>query len=128
MKRIPLHVLLQEFPPIVCRLMARDLRAMGNRQRPLTDKEIARRSGLTEPEVVFISAQHTWEEISVGKMMAFTRGCGIDFDNPRVIDQHRRYLTRRLPSWSYLRRDKEWDSRWRPMIQRHSDYLRSKAT
>lgn len=135
----PLAALLVEFPPIVCRLLARELHAKGAAQRVLSDDEIAARSGLNLYHVRMLSELHSWDSVPVHDMDRFTKGCGIDFDDHASVRRHRRYMTakgrpvsirgevRKIPTWRYLRKDASWDLRWRMMIQRHNNYLNAQS-
>lgn len=116
------------FPPIVCRLLARPKGLMGRSQRPLTDEEIAQASGLTVDTVRLLSTLHSWDDVSVGRFLAFTRGCNIDFDDTTAMDRHWRYLDRRRPTWDYLKRDSQWLTRWQPMLLAHAKYLKPQFT
>jgi hypothetical protein len=101
---------LKSFPPILCRLLGRRPWA-----GPLSTKEIAEVSGLSEPKVETISQQTGWDEITVGDMFAFLTGCGIPLDNSSQMRRVLMYL-RRNPEFEYLFNDSEWKTRWLPML------------
>jgi len=66
--------MLDRLPPNKCRLMARDLK---HRRRPLTNKEIAIRSGLSVELVAAISKLKSWANVRVETADQFRAGCGI---------------------------------------------------
>jgi len=114
------------FSPCACRLLARTDNARGNAQRPLTDREIADRSGLALDEVRSLTWAKTWDNVPAPKMIAFSRGCGLDFDNRAdggdpPMRKHLRLLERLTGRWEtaghYLRRDPEWETKWKPLIE-----------
>ena len=83
MRRTHMTVLewLDRMPPRVCRLVARDGRAM----RGLTNRQVAERSGLTVLRVMHLSVLHTWKDVPIGEIDAFRRGCGITPANERRV-------------------------------------------
>lgn len=114
---------LRQFPPLVVRLLARHPGRRGSQQRVMTDAEIARRSKgkLAEAHVACLSRATSWDDIPVGQMIAFTKACGVDFDSRRAMMVHTKYLRRNIkqnlgPAFAYLRKDDQWESRWKPMI------------
>jgi hypothetical protein len=62
-------------PPILCRLLARTGR--GEQSRPLTNLEIARRSGMTERSVLNLSRKTSWAGLTLDVIDAFTSACGV---------------------------------------------------
>jgi hypothetical protein len=114
---------LSEFPPVVCRLLARP-RARGQAvNRPLTDSEVAAAAGMSEAEVAAYSLAMSWDMISVRVMLAFTKACDVDLDNQTSLMRHLKYL-RRGPKWIHLKNDQQWKTRWLPMIQAYARHLR----
>jgi len=112
---------LEEFTPIVCRLLARESVESG-RVESLTDKQIAARSLMPEWQVNSISWLPTWDSVEVGIMLRFTTGCGINLDDYKLMEKHSKYLSNK-PAWKYLRRDAEqWNRRWRLMIDFQREY------
>jgi hypothetical protein len=88
----------QDFPPILCRLLAR--RKWG---RPLTDTEIADRTDrivgppgilvvLAPIEVGKIALSTSWKGIDVYDMQAFLIGCNIDFCNAEQMKRIDSYI------------------------------------
>ena len=108
------------FPPAVCRLLARTDNSRGQSQRPLSDQEIASRSGLLVDQVRSLSWTKTWDNVAAPTMVSFSRACGLDFDNPSAMRRHILWLKRNAGRWEigghYLRRDPEWASKWKPLI------------
>lgn len=96
---------LKRFPPVVCRLLARKI-IKHNHVVALTDAEIAKSSGLSMADVVHISWSAAWDSIPVSKMLAFTKACGVDFDdrpslqkNTKLVEGGRFFYLRRSPNW-----------------------------
>lgn len=81
--------IVDEFPPALCRLVAR------NQRRGLTDRELAARLGWSIQKVVHISSAGSWSAISVGDMASFMTACGV---MPSTIRHQRRYLKRTMRS------------------------------
>lgn len=79
--------LLDEFPPALCRLIAR------HNRRGLTDGEIAKRAGWSIQKVVQIASMASWEYVPVGEASTFMSACGV---YPANIRHHRRYIRRTL--------------------------------
>lgn len=112
---------LDSFPPIVCRLLARPPSAKAKSQRPLTDREIAVRSGLRLDQVLSLSWLCTWENVPVDIMLRFSRACGIYLNDYQNIQKHYRLVSRMAGRWltgkHYLRRDPAWDVKWKPLVE-----------
>lgn len=106
-----------KIPPILARLLAR--RKNGP---PLSDIEIADRSGLSIIMVHAISQSLTWEDIPIVTMRQFMEACGVDIENPEQFNRVMAYL--RKPTWKYLRTSPLWKTYYLPLIQR---YLASKT-
>lgn len=122
---INIQTRLLRFPPIVCRLLARKGRgARGKGLSPMSDQEIANRSGLSVAEVRSISWQTTWDNLPCAQMLSFSNACGIDLSCRNSIHKHSRYI-KSQHRFIYLKRDAEYDTRWKPMIATYTDYLRS---
>jgi hypothetical protein len=109
------------FPPAVCRLLARSENSRGQSVRPLTDREIADRSGLGLDEVRALAWAKSWNNVPAPTMVAFSKACGLDFDDRQTMRKHLRWLKRMAGRWEiaghYLRRDPEWETKWQPLIQ-----------
>ena len=91
----------ERFPPIVCRLLARR-RVRHDYVEAMTDDEIARSSGLGMAAVKRLSWTHSWDEIPLAEMLAFTKACGISFDCRRSIQRNTRFLVN--GEWSHITR------------------------
>lgn len=112
----------ETMPPTLCRLLARHRWG-----RPLTDIEICNAPGLirngvpilklTPREVFCLGESVTWRGVDIPTAHAFLIGCGIDFCNAKQMKRIDSYL-RSKPNFKYLRTDKEWQSKWEPMIKR----------
>lgn len=115
------------FPPVVCRLMARHPDLTAKQQKPLTDEEIAEASGLRVDQVKAISMLYDWEHIPSEVMFRFAFACGIDFRSRDNIRKHMNFSrkVKWLSGSHFLKRDKDWASRWRPMIVSYLEHLKS---
>lgn len=81
--------IINESPPVFCRIVARTGRGVGC--RPLTTEEIAERSGLHRDQVREISRLTNWNRMPAKNIEAFAKACGVD-------------LMRTKEHWKYLRR------------------------
>lgn len=87
--------ILEEFPPCLCRLLARK---PGKSRKPLTSREIANAAGLSRDVVDQISRETSWDSIRIADMISFTRACGLDILH---MKRHREYIKRK--NWAHLR-------------------------
>lgn len=103
--------------PVWARLLARIPHG-----RPLTDAEIALKSGLTMDRVFLIQHMTDWSSVSMVEAEMFLRGCGINFCDSRQMDRVRWYLPRpgkKTPvTFKYLRISPEWNTKYRPLMLR----------
>lgn len=106
---------LERFTPIVCRLLARKTAARGGVEA-LTDEEIAAGSGLPVPTVATLSRKHAWTGVPFDTVLAFTRGCGIHFDDRDSLRHHSAYMRRLKSAPRYLRRSPAWVDTFQPLI------------
>jgi hypothetical protein len=110
---------LERFPPIACRLLARRRRkGDGRRFIPLSDAEIAERSGLAPFQVRAISFETRWDDIPVGQMVRFMRGCNIDVENSRSLWNHWRYLKSR--NFHYLKSSPDFEDHYLPLAEAYA--------
>lgn len=110
------------FSPILCRLLARHPYGP-----PLTEAEIAQRSGLAPYQILTLSALPSWHGVDLFTMKRFTEACGLDFTSSKTCKRIEVYLKGR-PTFKYLRRSPHWDSFYRPMIERWRESIaRSKV-
>jgi hypothetical protein len=105
---------IDRYPPILVRLLARHPRSL-----PLTDAEIAQRSGglLGPYQVGAISQALSWDRIAVGDMRAFLLACGFDICNRRDVKRVEVYLKTRA-SFRYLRRSPLWETQFKHLVNR----------
>lgn len=118
----------EHFPPILCRLLARERRYGG----PLSTLQIAAGSGmhgqplagevrrfgrLSPAEVESITQCTSWEGVKFADMQAFLRGCGIDFCDSKGMRRLEDYL-RKTPSFHHLTSSSEWDAYYHPLVKR----------
>lgn len=104
--------LCERFPPCLVRMLARHPRGP-----LLSDEQIAKQGELSLLSVRMVSGHLDWDGIDVCMMRRFLTGCGIDFENRIKIKRLTEYLSRN-PKLLYLRNDAEWDTRWKPLIQK----------
>lgn len=109
-----------EYPPILCRLLAR-----GNDRKPLTHEQIAVLAKLTWIEVVLISEQIDWRRIDLPSVEAFTKACGVDFTDRRSMNRQSCYLRAKIingrnqsPRFKYLLMAPNFNSYFKPLYDR----------
>ena len=83
---------------------------------PLSDKEIADKSGLPIVTVLTISQSPTWDGIDLPTMQKFLVGCGVDFCNPNQMKRHDAYLRKRPVRFKYLKTSPNWTSFYEPLV------------
>ena len=111
---------LNDFPPILCRLLARNKNGP-----PLTAVEIADRStqtpGVKSPlvpvQVENISQCINWEKIHILDALAFMYGCRVDLTDAKEFRRIKDYLSKK-PNFRFLRQSPEWKSYWLPLMKR----------
>jgi len=103
---------LDRYPPVLCRLLARQKRG-----RPLTTQEIAKASGLPPAKVEAISGSISWDGVTVLEMKDFTRACGCDFTSQSHMRRVEDYLRKR-PRFTYLKRSPYWREYYYPLVVR----------
>lgn len=118
--------LFDEYPPILVRLLAR-----GSRGGPLSAQQIAMRNPLFPYEVEAISQQTSWAGVPVDKAIAFLKACGVDFADRRQMRRIRQRLLKepKTPGgrFAYLKRSPEWESYFKPLLQRYVSHLQAKT-
>lgn len=114
------------FPPIVCRLLARQ--QLGG--PPMSTDQISVATGLPAITVEAISQQLDWRGIDLPTMLSWLWVTGCNFDDPVVYKRMRVYLRGpkikglRIPAqFTYLRKSPNWASYYSPLLQR---YVKSK--
>lgn len=117
----------EAIPPILARLLAHDPHGL-----VLSDVEIAKRSGLDECDVLAISYRLNWKSVDEPTMMSYLRGCGVDFCDKKAMHRVWHYLPRhkhsRQPTWQHLRRSPQWNGKYKPLLKRWNDFLKSQTT
>ena len=121
MKRKPLNFWQTSWliSPIAARLVARIPYG-----RPLNDAEISQRSGLALDRVFIIQHLTDWSHVGFVEAERYLVGCGVDFCNRRQVDRVRAFLRRR-PSWKFLRMSPEWETKFKPLLLRYRESLRT---
>lgn len=119
---------LEKYPPVLCRLLARLPKG-----RPLSNHEIATRSGLSHYQVEAISRQTDWRGVDLPTARAFMVACNTDLSNREHCRRIWMYLKTqpRNPSkrFGYLRRSPDWGGYYLPLIEvfaKHLIHARSK--
>ena len=91
---------LDKLPPNLVRLIARDGR------KALSNRDIARKSGLSLKRIGQISKMTTWGSLQVGEAGAFADACGVDLIN---LAKTRKYLMQpRVCGYMQTARTKIW--------------------
>lgn len=85
-------------PPKLCRLFARE--GPANNQRPMSDREIARKSGLAHSTIVRLSKMDHWDGITFSTYQAFTHACRVD---PMNAHGHRLLFRRKDVRLVYMK-------------------------
>jgi len=104
----------QVFPPILCRLLAREQR--GGHPAALTDADLSNKSGLTMYQVSTISQLLSWDEVELSAMHRFVQACGLDFCDPKEMKRLTMYMRR--GRMRYLRKHPLWNNQFEPLLQR----------
>lgn len=122
---LSLQAKLLRFPPAICFVLARTKVPGKGRGvlRPLTVQEISERSGLPEHRVIALSWALSWNDVTCGEMLAFTKGCGIDFNDRRNLQVNWAYVERRKGIYPHLIKHPRY-SEYRHRIQLWFESLR----
>jgi hypothetical protein len=114
---LTLHERLRRLPPVAIRLLARKPTGKSSSSNDMSDEEIARRSGLPMADVKSLSWALSWDDVPVAKMLAFSKGCGIQLDNRLEI--RRAWVMLKRGSGSYLRRSPRWESQYKELVKHY---------
>ena len=102
-----------DYPPVLCRLMAK------HRPGPaMSTKEIAKRGGFSEYEVLALSEMTTWDGVYLTTFKSFTVACGVDFLDAPSMKYVRDYLRKRPIRFKYLKTTPEWEDYYIPLIRK----------
>lgn len=101
---------IDRYPPCLVRLLARVPRG-----RPLTNSEIAEKSGLSEGQIVSLSHCTDWAGVDIYALKAFSQACGVDLFNSKDMRRVTDYIRKR-PSFRYLKVSSEWDIFYKPLV------------
>lgn len=104
-----------DFRPTIVRLLARHKNGP-----PMTDEEIAERSGLLPAQVNDIAWSPEWRT-SLPAMQSFLHACEVNFESARQMNRVYYYL-RNKPQFEYLMRHPDWKRRWLPMMIQWRNY------
>lgn len=84
----------------------------------MSTKEISKRSGLSEYEVLTLSEMTSWNGVYLTTFRKFTTACGVDFLDPPSMKYVRDYLRKRPVRFKYLKTTREWDGYYVPLIKK----------
>jgi len=79
---------LNKFPPFLCRFVARDKSG----QKPISNIEISRRTGISVVTIAKISRMRSWDNLKLSTIQSFSNACGV---NLLSTSEQRRFLRRR---------------------------------
>lgn len=116
---------IDKYPPVLCRLLARLPKG-----RPLTDAEIAEKSGLSQAQVEAYSRQTDWTGIDLPNARSFMLGCGTDLSNrahcKRIVVYLKSQPKQHRSRFTHLRRDPQWETHYVPLIKILFNHMRAK--
>jgi hypothetical protein len=118
MRRTAFAQRLNDFPPILCRLLARKKNGP-----PMTVEEIVNRShqtpGVKNPlnpvQVENFSNILDWKHIYLPDALTFMYGCRVDLTDAKEFRRINDYLSKR-PSFKYLRKSADWEKYYKPLF------------
>lgn len=105
---------INQFPPIVCRLLARERTPTGG-VKALSATLIAVRASLTAMEVNSLSWLTSWSDVPFHKIRPFMEACGVDITNKEILRAHACYI-KRGASFKYLKQSPDWERVYKPLI------------
>ena len=107
-----LFTLLERYPPMLVRLLARRDR------QTITTERIALDMGTTPMFVLQIASRHDWRGLSIDNFMGFTCACNLDLTSTVDVNRVETYLrkNRGHPMFKYLVRDPEWKTYYLPLL------------
>lgn len=111
------QALARQYPPILCRLLAR--KGRGHATIVLSTKEIAQKMRVDEFVVDSLSTNKSWATVPFGLMQQFLQACGIDFCDWKKVKLLNAFYARQACEnpWPHLRRSREWLSYYEPMLK-----------
>lgn len=111
-KPLSIGTKLDDFPPVVVRLLARHpAKKVNGDPLAMTDEDIARRAKLLVSEVRHLSQLTSWDTVEVATMRAFLIGCGADLDDRRWLQRNRQYMRDGRRGISrYLLNSPQWET------------------
>ena len=113
----------QAFPPVLVRILARKPHGP-----PMSNVEIANRSGLSPAQVHDVSFTLSWDHVDFRTMRQFMAGCGIDLERREHLNRAQTYLRKqdalteaKKRGWAYLRRSPDWTSFYEPLLRAYAN-------
>lgn len=118
------------FPPILMRLLAID-----EHRKPISTLALSQASGLSPAMIEAISQSTEWDQIPLQTFRKFSSSCRIDLMDRTQSKRANSYLNgkrvgglRQAPSFQYLRIHPEWETYYRPLMERYLESLRSRTS
>lgn len=102
-EKLSLEERMMRFPPIVCFIIARTWEGPNRKVTALTAEQIAERSGLPIDRVYSLSWLTNWDTVPCREMFAYSRGCGIDFEDSHCMKINSTLLLRRQGRYLHLK-------------------------
>lgn len=121
-KMVPFWTRLKQFPPVLCRLIAR-VEVQPNVYRPKTTHEIARDGGIPVRDVLVLAQSPTWDGTPIETLHGYMIGCGFDFSDGESMEKLRLYV-KSGPKFSHLKRTGQFKSYWIPLVRIYYQALR----
>ena len=90
---------IRDYPPPLVRILARRSLGRTNRAIPLTDEEIAITGEIPLERVREIMFYPSWDEVTMGDIQRFLRGC--NFDPTNYADRHRATMYSKKGKYQY---------------------------
>jgi transcriptional regulator with XRE-family HTH domain len=89
---------LNQIGPNKCRFLAR----MEGGRRPISQRQLARRSGLSRATIDRLSHKKRWDDVPLAQVVQFSEGCGIDLLRPKSsvrdkLKRSKQYIARLAP-------------------------------
>ncbi len=119
---------LDEFPPILIRLLARE----GPNGPPLGTTGIVFRTGLSHWQVEQLSLSTSWDGVPVNTVKLFCQGCGIDLASSEDIKRITVYLRGKVitghrvpPNFKYLRQSDRFRDYYKPLMELYFKSLKT---
>lgn len=111
---------IENFPPFVCRLLARKHRGRVG----MSHEDIAKASGLARSTVISISFRRTWVGIPIETVDRFSAACGVDF----FCTKDQRKFLRKYPKGYVYKAPPSQRAMYGRLFELLREWLKSKPT